>query len=99
MDLLIKVNNISQIRRFGNTSAFATTRTGKASCPGPERRKGASGRRNTTTEPLCSGIRILQRISGALTPGIRRQICLWETLTKKFENIGRTPQLIKIYVY
>lgn len=51
------------------------------------------------TEPLCSGIRILQRISGALTPGIWRQICLWETLTKKFENIGRTPQLIKIYVY
>lgn len=25
-----------------------------------ERRKGTSGRRNTTTEPLCSGIRILQ---------------------------------------
>lgn len=31
--------------------------------------------------------------------GIWRQICLWETLTKKFEKIGRTPQLIKIYVY
>ncbi len=68
-------------------------------CDNPERRKGTSGRRNTTTEPLCSGIRILRRISGALTPGIRRQICLRETLTKKFENIGRTPQLIKIYVY
>ena len=67
--------------------------------PWAERRKGAPGRRNTATEPLCPGIRILQRISGALTPGIWRQICLWETLTKKFENIGRTPQLIKIYVY
>lgn len=79
-----------------------------SACDNPDRegllsragaKEGTSGRRNTTTEPLCSGIRILQRISGALTPGIWRQICLWETLTKKFENIGRTPQLIKIYVY
>lgn len=65
----------------------------------------------TENEPMLAGeIRRrnryvqVQRISGALTPGIRRQICLWETLTKildehlnSFELSASSENAFKLY--